>query len=93
MPKVHMDFDIQVVFLKEGDIFVCMSPSLDLVSHGDSYEDALRSFKTTLKIFLTETVKLGTLKKVLLDCGWTAEGKKLVAPRIIEQGQSVHVEV
>ena len=94
MPKAHINFDIPLILLKEGDIFVCMSPALDLVSHGDSYEDAVKSFRSTLSIFFAEIVKMGTLEKVLLDCGWQKIKRKFVPPQFIgEQNQSVQVAV
>lgn len=43
--------------MKEGEAFLCYSPALDLVAHGDSFEDAERSFATTLKLFVEEVTK------------------------------------
>lgn len=36
--------NIPVLYLKEGETFVCYSPAFDLAAHGDSFEDAEQSF-------------------------------------------------
>ena len=56
--------NIPVLYMKEGDIFVCYSPALDLTSHGDSFKDAFESFQTTLKLFVREVTKMGTWEEV-----------------------------
>lgn len=77
--------DIPVIYLKEGDIFVCFSPAFDLVAHGDSYEDAQKSFATALKLFMQEVTKKGTWEEVLRGCGWERVNKEWTPPRIIGQ--------
>ena len=47
---------VPVFYMKEGEAFLCYSPAFDLVAHGDSFEDAERSFATTLKLFVQEWV-------------------------------------
>jgi hypothetical protein len=92
MKKLMVDIDIPMIFMKEGDAFVCFSPALDLYEHGDSYEDCLDAFGRKLKIFFAELLKMGTLEKVLLDCGWTKVKNKLTPPRIIDHKvESFHV--
>ena len=71
--------------MKEGDIFVCYSPAFDLVAHGDSFEDAEKSFATTLKLFMQEVTKMGTWEQVLKEYGWEKEKKEWVPPTIIAQ--------
>ena len=84
--------NIPVLYLKEGEIFVCYSPSLDLAAHGDSFEDAYESFGMTLKLFCEEVTKVGTWGKVLTDCGWVKQNKTLVPPRMIGMDtESFHI--
>ncbi len=59
--------NIPVLYLREGEAFMCYSPAFDLVAHGDSFEDAKRSFAQTLKLFIEEVSKKGTWEAVLKD--------------------------
>lgn len=76
---------IPVIYLKEGDIFICYSPAFDLTAHGDSFEDAEHSFAQTLKLFVEEVSKKGTWREVLEEYGWEKIKKEWVPPRIIGQ--------
>jgi len=92
MKRTHIDFDIPLVLMKEGDAFVAFSPALDLYEHGDGYDDVCDAFRRKLRIFFAELVKMGTLEKVLLDCGWTKIKNRLTPPTIIDRKtESVHV--
>ena len=77
--------NLPVIFLKEGDAFLCYSPAFDLVAHGDSFEDAERSFAKTLKLFVQEVTKKRTWVEVLREYGWEKVNKEWVPPRIIGQ--------
>ncbi len=84
--------NIPVIFMKEGNIFICYSPALDLASHGDSFEDAYKSFKTTLALFIEEVTKMGTWQRVLADCGWQKVKNRYQPPEIIgEDVQSIEI--
>ena len=94
MKHAALKANIPVLFMKEGDIFVCFCPVLDLASHGDSFEDAYKSFKTTLRLFIGEVTKMGTWHKVLSDCGWTKVNKTFSPPEFIgEDIQSIEIPV
>ena len=84
--------NIPVIYLKEGDIFVCYSPAFDLVAHGDSFEDVEKSFAMTLKLFMEEVTRKGTWEKVLREYGWDKAKKEWNPPRIIgQQNKSVEI--
>lgn len=84
--------NIPVIYLKEGDIFVCYSPAFDLVAHGDSFEDAEKSFATALKLFVEEVTKKGTWEQVLREYGWEKAKKEWNPPRVIgQQNKSVEI--
>lgn len=70
MAKRLSIIDLPVIYLKEGDAFICYTPVFDLSAHGDSFEDASRSFAQTLKLFIEEVTKNGTWEEVLQECGW-----------------------
>ena len=74
-----------VIYMKEGDAFICYSPAFDLVSHGDSFEDAEKSFAVTLKIFMEGVTQKGTWKEVLKEYGWEKVKHEWSPPRIIGQ--------
>ncbi len=86
LKQTHLKANIPVIFLKEGEAFVCYSPAFDLVAHGDSFEDAEQSFAKTLKLFVAQVTKKGTWNKVLEEYGWEKVKKEWNPPRIISQG-------
>lgn len=83
---------VPVLYMKEADAFICYSPAFDLVAHGNSFEDAERSFARTLKLFMQEVTKKRTWKQVLEEYGWERIGKEWAPPRIIGQ-ESKDVEI
>lgn len=86
--------NIPVIYLKEGNIFVCYSPAFDLVAHGDSFEDAKKSFAMTLKLFMEEITKKGTWDQVLKEYGWEKVKREWNPPRIIgQQNKSVEIPI
>jgi len=62
---------VNVLLLKEDDIWVAYCPALDLSSYGDNEDEAKDAFHETVDIFIQETERKGTLEKVLLSLGWT----------------------
>ena len=78
-----------VLYMKEGEEFLCYSPAFDLVAHGDSFEDAERSFAATLKLFVEEVTKKGTWRGVLKEYGWEKVKNEWSPPRIIGQESRV----
>ena len=40
------------------------------MAHGDSFEDAERSFARALKLFIEQVSKKGAWAAVLRECGW-----------------------
>ena len=80
-----MLINIPVIYLKEGETFICYSPAFDLVSHGDSFEDAEQSFTRALKLFIEHVSKKGTWREVLEEYGWEKVKKEWTPPRVIGQ--------
>ena len=83
MAKHAIKSNIQVLFIKEGDSFVCYAPAFDLAAHGDTLEDAKRSFEVTFKLFVEEVTRMRTWPKVLKEYGWKTIHKKLIPPQFI----------
>jgi len=92
LKRTAIKANIPVIYLKEGDAFLCYSPAFDLVAHGDSFEDAERSFAQTLKLFVAEVTKKGTWSELLREYGWEKIRKEWTPPRIIGQ-ESKEVQI
>ena len=89
MKHTTIQASIPVIYLKEGKAFLCYSPAFDLVAHGDSFEDAERSFARTLKLFIEQVSRKGTWEEVLKEYGWEKVKKAWSPPQIIGQGSKV----
>ena len=74
----YIETNIPVSFYKEGSQFIAYCPALDISTCGDTFEEAKKNFAELFDIFLSETIKLGTLEEVLLECGW----KKVTRPKL-----------
>jgi predicted RNase H-like HicB family nuclease len=86
LKKTMIKTSIPVIYLKEGEAFICYSPAFDLTAHGDSFEDAEQSFAQTLKLFIEHVSKQGTWDDVLREYGWEKiRHDEWNPPRIIGQ--------
>jgi len=85
MKHARIAANISVIYIKEGDSFICYSPALDLVAHGDSFEDAEQAFAVSLKLYVQEVTKKGSWTKVLQEHGWKKVKKEWAPPRVIGQ--------
>ena len=74
----YIETSIPVSFYKEGNQFIAYCPALDISTCGDTFDEAKNNFAELFDIFLSETIKLGTLEKVLLECGW----EKITHPKL-----------
>ena len=62
--------NIPVLFFQEGNSIIAYSPALDLSSCGATEAIARDKFMEAVKLFLTESLKMGTLDQVMEECGW-----------------------
>ena len=92
LKRTTIKANIPVIYLKEGEAFMCYSPAFDLTAHGDSFEDAERSFARTLKLFIEQVSKKDTWEAVLREYGWEKIRHAWNPPRIIGQ-ESKAVEI
>jgi predicted RNase H-like HicB family nuclease len=65
-----LEIEVEVLLVKEGEYWVSYAPSLKLSSYGDSQAEAKKGFAEALTIFIDETMKKGTLERLLIDYGW-----------------------
>jgi len=73
-----IETNLPVSFYKEGNQFIAYCPALDISTCGDTFEEAKENFAELLDAFFSETIKMGTLEEVLLECGW----KRMTRPKI-----------
>lgn len=75
-----LEIEVEVLLVKEGDYWVSYAPSLKLSSYGDSQAEAKKGFSEALSIFIDDTIKKGTLERLLIDYGWTLSSKAYQPP-------------
>ena len=85
MQRIHFKTTIPLLYLKEGESFICHSPAFDLVAHGDSFEDAELSFAQTLKLFIEEVTRMGTWEAVLQEYGWEKTSNQWSPPLFLQE--------
>lgn len=87
-----LEFKLPVSILREGKKFIAYTPTLDLSTSGNNYDEAKQRFGEIVNIFFEELVKKGTLKKVLQNLGWKQIQTKWSPPVVISQeSQTVRV--
>lgn len=65
-----MDLSIKVEIFKEDDLYVALSPELNVSSFGDTIGEAKESIKEAIELFLEECREMGTLDEVLEESGF-----------------------
>lgn len=63
-------------FFKEGDLYVGLSPELNVSSFGETLDDAKSSIQETVNAFLEECKTMGTLEEVMEEAGFVKKGKQ-----------------
>lgn len=66
-----MKIFVRIEVLKEGDVYVALSPELNVSSFGDTIEDAKESIKEAIEAFVEECQNMGTLEDVLEESGFS----------------------
>jgi len=66
-----MEISVRIEIFKEGDVYVALSPELNVSSFGETIEDAKSSIKEAVEAFLEECEKMGTLKDILEESGFS----------------------
>lgn len=94
MGNQNLNFQLDMNVIKEGDVYAAYIPALDLCTHGDSVEDALKAGAEAASIFLAELKEMGTLNEVLEELGWkrlNGSDPQFVPPEIIHATRSVNL--
>ena len=59
-----MNISIRIEIFKEGDVYVALSPELNVSSVGETIEDAKKSVREAIEAFIEECETMGTLEEV-----------------------------
>ena len=65
-----MYLPLKIEIFKEGDVFVAISPELNVSSFGDTVEEATISLREAMAAFIEECQAMGTLDEVLEEAGF-----------------------
>jgi len=69
--EVFMNISIRIEIFKEGDLYVALSPELNVSSFGETIEDAKNSLKEAVEAFIEGCQEMGTLEDVLEESGFS----------------------
>lgn len=63
---------VNIIFGKDGDFWVCISPSLNVSGYGENSKDAKNSFDENMKVFYNDLLNLSSIdrRKMLRELGW-----------------------
>jgi len=75
---------VPVVFFEEGDVIVAHCVPLDVSSCGHSLEEARRSVREAIELFLETCDEIGTLNEVLEEAGFVNDGERWLPPAIVQ---------
>ncbi|WP_420266198.1 type II toxin-antitoxin system HicB family antitoxin [Candidatus Magnetominusculus dajiuhuensis] len=68
-------FSLPVKFKKKKDVVIASCPVLDVVTQGETVEDARNNIKEAVSLFISTCLEIGTLDAVLKECGFEAAEK------------------
>jgi len=68
---------------QEGDAYVARAVPLDVMSCGESPEEAQAHLQEAVDVFLRTASAHGTLVEVLEECGYVRQGSEWRAPRLL----------
>ncbi len=66
-----MKISVKIEIFKEGDAYVALAPDINVSSFGETVEDAKKSIKEAIGIFVEECQEIGTLEDVLEESGFS----------------------
>ena len=65
-----MNLSIRVEIFKEGDVYVALSPELNVSSFGETIDEAKESIREAIEGFLEECREMGSLNEILEESGF-----------------------
>lgn len=85
--NIHLVYRSEI--FKEDEQFIAICPELNVSSFGESVEEARRSLREAVDLFLEECEAMGTIETILRESGFTPNPSD---PRIWVSRQPVLVE-
>jgi len=76
-----MEIQFTTRVFKEGRTYVAHTPELDVSSCGGTKEKAVKNLKEAVRLFLEEAEKMGSLKQILKEAGYSKSGE--LGPKFI----------
>jgi predicted RNase H-like HicB family nuclease len=63
---------------RKGNLYIASCPSLDVVTQGDTEDQARKNIGEALHLFLRSCIERGTLDAVLKQCGFSPTSEPIV---------------
>jgi predicted RNase H-like HicB family nuclease len=76
----QFDIEYTVNIWREGTQFVAHAMPLDVMSSGETPQDARLALNEAVQLFLATAVEIGTLEEVLLEAGYEVNADKWNSP-------------
>ncbi len=76
--QVSVKLPMQV--FREGNAFIAYCPALDISTSASTLPKVQEMFAELVRVFIDELINMGTLDKVLTQCGWKKVAKKWEPP-------------
>ena len=76
IPGHNVKVKLMILTFTEDNVNYAYCPPLDVYGYGDSEEEAVKSFQTTIEEFFRYTLNKNTLIKELRRLGWKVHGRK-----------------
>jgi predicted RNase H-like HicB family nuclease len=77
-----MEIQFTTRIFKDGRSYVAHALELDVSSCGGTREKALKNLKEAVRLFVEEAERMGTLKQILEEAGFSTRGPK-ISPKFI----------
>jgi len=78
---------------KENGMFVAYCPELDISSCGRDLVEAKKNLLEASRLFMEESLKMGTLKDILEEAGYDASKSELKSPLVETDKLELKVDV
>jgi predicted RNase H-like HicB family nuclease len=75
-----MDIEYTVYIWKEGNQFIAHAMPLDVMSSGNTTDEAKKALDEAVHLFLETAEEMGTLKEILEECGYAFVNGKWISP-------------
>jgi predicted RNase H-like HicB family nuclease len=76
---------LRIEIFKESEQYVGLCPELNVSSFGDTEEEAEKSIKEAISLFIEECNNMGTLEQVLEEAGYKLNGNTWIPREMIKE--------